>query len=107
MVLIADRTQTRRVKFRSYIACITIPMAIAGVLNFTTPGFGTTGKLVYAYISYMLLMTLYNSVNVPYSALMGVFMPNSIELTEVSYYRFLHAFVGLVVVCVESFGLMA
>src|SRR5690625_7298790 len=92
MVLIADRTQTRRVKFRSYIACITIPLAIAGVLTFTTPGFGTTGKLVYAYITYMLLMTLYTIVNVPYSALMGVITPNSMERTEVSSYRFVAAF---------------
>src|SRR5690625_7784563 len=48
MGVVADRTQTRWGKFRPYIAGFAIPLAIAGVLTFTTPGFGTTGKLVYA-----------------------------------------------------------
>lgn len=106
MGVIADRTQTRWGKFRPYIAGFAIPLAIAGVLTFTTPGFGATGKLIYAYITYMLLMTLYTLVNVPYSALMGVITPNSMERTEVSSYRFVAAFAGQFIVGAATLGLV-
>jgi glycoside/pentoside/hexuronide:cation symporter, GPH family len=98
MGVIADRTNTRWGKFRPYIAWLAIPFAIAGVLAFTTPDLSPTGMLVYAYVTYMLLMVLYTAVNVPYAALMGVITPNAMERTEVSSYRFVAAFVGQTIV---------
>ena len=94
MGLIADRTQSRWGKFRPYIGFFAIPFAIAGVLAFTTPDFGPTGLLAYAYATYMLLIVMYTIVNVPYAALMGVITPSSAERTQVSQYRFVAAFVG-------------
>ncbi|QXD14812.1 MFS transporter [Rhodocaloribacter litoris] len=94
MGMIADRTRTRWGKFRPYIAGFAIPLAVGGVLAFTTPDLGETGKLVYAYVTYMLLVVFYTAVNVPYSALMGVITPSSVERTEVSTYRFVAAFIG-------------
>lgn len=94
MGVIADRTRSRWGKFRPYIAVLAVPLAIGGVLTFTTPDFSDTGMLVYAYVTYMLLVVLYTAVNVPYSALMAVITPNSMERTEVSTYRFVAAFVG-------------
>lgn len=94
MGLIADRTNTRWGKFRPYIAGLAIPFAIGGVLAFTTPDLDDRGLLIYAYATYMLLVVLYTAVNVPYSALMGVITPNSMERTEVSTYRFVAAFLG-------------
>ncbi len=94
MGVIADRTETRWGKFRPYIAGLAVPLAIGGVLAFTTPDFSDTGLLVYAYLTYSLLVVLYTAVNVPYSALMAVITPNSMERTEVSTYRFVAAFVG-------------
>lgn len=94
MGTIADRTNTRWGKFRPYIFAFAIPFGIMGVLTFTTPDFDTTGKLIYAYITYNLLMMMYTAVNVPYSALMGVITPNSLERTELSSFRFVAAFIG-------------
>lgn len=94
MGVLADRTETRWGKFRPYIAALALPLAIGGVLAFTTPDLSDTGMLVYAYVTYSLLIVLYTAVNVPYSALMGVITPNSMERTEVSTYRFVAAFVG-------------
>ncbi|MDX1429213.1 MAG: glycoside-pentoside-hexuronide (GPH):cation symporter [Rhodothermales bacterium] len=94
MGMIADRTQTRWGKFRPYIGILAVPLAIGGVLAFTTPDFSDRGMLIYAYATYMLLVVLYTAVNVPYAALMGVITPNSMERTEVSTYRFVAAFVG-------------
>src|SRR5690554_6901689 len=98
MGMIADRTQSRWGKFRPYIIGFAIPFAVAGVFAFSTPDFGVTGKIIYAYITYILLMMIYTAINVPYSALMGVITPNSIERTEVSSYRFVAAFGGQFIV---------
>jgi len=89
---IADRTQTRWGHFRPYLIWGAIPFALAGVFTFTTPNLGSHGKIIYAYITYSLLMFIYTFVNIPYSALMGVISPNSLERTSISSIRFIGAF---------------
>lgn len=92
--IIADRTQSRRGKFRPYLLWFAVPFGVAGVLTFTTPGFGMTGKLVYAYITYGLMMMIYSFINVPYASLLGVISDNPRSRTELSSYRMLFAFGG-------------
>ena len=92
--IISDRTQTRWGKFRPYLLWFALPFAIIGVLTFTTPGFNTTGKLIYAYITYSFMMMIYSAINVPYSALMGVITSNSEQRVILSSYRFVAAFSG-------------
>jgi GPH family glycoside/pentoside/hexuronide:cation symporter len=94
MGIIADRTNTRWGKFRPYILWFTIPFGVLGVLTFTTPDISSNGRLIYAYITYTLLMMAYTIVNVPYSALMGVMTPNSDERTVLSQFRFIAAFIA-------------
>jgi GPH family glycoside/pentoside/hexuronide:cation symporter len=89
---IADRTHTRWGHFRPYLIWGAIPFALAGVFTFTTPNLGGGGKLIYAYITYSLLMFIYTFVNIPYSALMGVISSNSLERTSISSIRFIGAF---------------
>jgi len=89
---IADRTRTRWGHFRPYLIWFSIPLALAGVLTFTTPNLGSGGKLVYAYVTYCFLMLLYTVVNIPYSALLGVMTPNSKERTSLASFRFVGAF---------------
>lgn len=92
MGALADRTKTRWGHFRPYIVWFALPLAVAGVLTFTTPNLTGGAKLVYAYITYALLMFLYTAVNIPYTALMGVMTPNSQERTSISSIRFIGAF---------------
>lgn len=94
MGIISDRTNHRWGKFRPYLVWISIPIAIVGVLTFTTPDLSTTGKLVWAYVTYTLMMMAYTAINIPYSALMGVLSPDSAVRTSVSTYRFVLAFIG-------------
>jgi glycoside/pentoside/hexuronide:cation symporter, GPH family len=89
---IADCTRTRWGHFRPYLLWGAVPLAVAGVLTFTTPGVGSGPKLLYAYITYGSLMLIYTAVNTPYSALMGVMTSNSIERTSISSIRFVGAF---------------
>ena len=106
MGMIADRTDTKWGKFRPYIAGFAIPIGLAGFLAFNTPNFGTSGNLIYAYVTYILLMMMYTGVNVPYAALMGVITPNSAERTSVSQYRFAFAFIGQFIAGAVTLGLV-
>ncbi len=94
MGLIADRTQTRWGKFRPYLLWGAIPLGAAGVLTFTTPDLSDNGKLVWAYVTYTLMMTAYTFVNLPYSSLLGVITPNTQERTTLASWRFIGAFSG-------------
>jgi len=90
--IIADRTKSRWGRFRPYILWGAIPFGVVGVLSFTTPDFSESGKIVYAFITYNLMMVLYTVLNIPYSSLMGVITPNSQERTKISSLRFIFAF---------------
>lgn len=92
MGMIADRTNSKWGKFRPYILFVALPFGAIGILCFTTPGFSLNAKIVYAFITYNLMMILYTAINIPYSALMGVLSPDSQERTSISSYRFIFAF---------------
>lgn len=94
----ADRTRTAWGRFRPYLVWMALPFAITGCLTFYTPDLSQSGKLVYAYITYTLVMMAYTAINIPYGALMGVISSSSIERTSVSTYRFVAAFCGGIVV---------
>ena len=88
MGAIADRTQTSRGKYRPYMLWLAIPFAVTGMLVFITPDFNETGKLIYAYFTYILFMTLYTAINIPYSALGGVMAGDSSERASIQSFRF-------------------
>lgn len=94
MGLIADRTQSRWGRYRPYLLWVAVPFAIAGVLTFTTPDWSQTAKLVWAYATYILMMTVYTAINVPYGALLGVITDDSNERTVFSSYRMFFAYGG-------------
>ncbi len=92
MGIITDRTNSRWGKFRPYLLFIAVPFAVFGVFCFTTPNLSASGKIVYAFITYNIMMILYTAINIPYSALMGVLSSDSQERTSISSYRFIFAF---------------
>jgi GPH family glycoside/pentoside/hexuronide:cation symporter len=101
--IISDRTDSRWGKFRPYLLWMAIPFGLAGILTFTAPDLSASGKLVYAYITYTIMMMVYSAINVPYASLMGVMTSNIKERTTLSTFRFIFAFAGsiLVLACAE------
>lgn len=94
MGIICDRTNTRWGKYRPYLLWFSLPFAICGVLLFTTPDFDEQGRLIYAYITYILMMTVYTCINVPYASMLGVMTSDSYEKTVFSSYRMFFAYGG-------------
>lgn len=94
MGMIADRTNTRWGKFRPWILWSAPVLGLFMVLCYSTPDLSPTGKLIYAYVTYIGLTLAYTVNNVPYSALMGVMTPNNIERVSLSGFRFAGAFLG-------------
>lgn len=94
MGIIADRTNSRFGKFRPYLLWMAIPYGVLGYVMFANPDLSDSGKVVYAWVTYTLMMMAYTAINVPYSALMGVMTPSSKERTILSSYRFVCAFGG-------------
>ena len=98
MGVISDRTRSRWGKFRPYILWAALPYSVLAVLTFSTPDLGQTGKVIYAAVTYLLLMTAYTAINLPYSSLGAVMTSDSIERTSLNTYRFICAFVGQLIV---------
>ena len=85
---LADRTNSKWGKFRPWILWTAIPLGVTSVLAFTTPDFSYNGKVIYAVITYTLLLLLYAGSNLPYSALSGVITGDMKERNSISAYRF-------------------
>jgi GPH family glycoside/pentoside/hexuronide:cation symporter len=98
MGVLADRTHTRWGKFRPWIIWTAIPWGVVMVLAYTKPGFSGTPLLVYAFLTNLLLMTLYSANNTPYSALSGVMTGDGSERTRLSSYRFVAAMIAQLIV---------
>ena len=98
MGIIADRTSTKWGKYRPYLLWIAVPFAIAGILLFTTPDMGEAGKNVWAFATYILMMTIYTAINVPYGSMLGVMTEDTDEKTVFSSYRMFFAYTGSFIV---------
>ncbi|MBR3859880.1 MAG: MFS transporter, partial [Bacteroidaceae bacterium] len=79
MGIISDRTQTRWGKYRPYLLWMAIPFGVAGVMLFTKPEFGEPGNTIWAFFTYILMMTVYTGINVPYGSMLGVMTEDSDE----------------------------
>ena len=92
--IMSDRTKSKWGKFRPYLLWVAIPFALIGVLTFYVPDFDEKGKIIYAYVTYSLMMMVYSLINVPYASLLGVISPDRKERNTLSSYRMVFAFGG-------------
>jgi len=92
--IISDRTKSRYGKYRPFLLWFAIPFAVMGAITFFAPDFGQTAKLVYAYITYSLMMIVYSLINVPYASLLGAISSDPKERNSLSSYRMSFAFMG-------------
>ena len=95
MGVIGDNTKSKYGKFRPWILWTAIPLAVILSLTFTCPpGLGMTGKIVYAYVTYILFTLVYTANNIPYGALMAVMTGDDRERASIGSFRMAGAFAG-------------
>lgn len=110
MGIVCDRTNTRYGKFRPWILWTAIPLGVMLSMLFTTPDLGPTGKIIYAYSTYLIFFLVYTANNIPYGALMAVMTGDDKERTSLGSYRMVGAFTGgmlvqgILLVLVAHFG---
>lgn len=94
--VIADRTNSRWGKFRPYLLWLAVPFGVIGILTFYTPDFPLTGKIIFAYTTYSLMMMVYSAINVPYASLLGVMSPHPEDRNVLSAFRMAFAYASVV-----------
>ncbi len=103
MGVIADRTQTRWGKFRPWILWTAVPFGIIGFLAFYTPNMEQVGKIIWAFVTYILLMLVYSANNIPYAALGGVITGDQKQRNNLFSIRFV--FVVLATIAIQGFAI--
>jgi GPH family glycoside/pentoside/hexuronide:cation symporter len=91
MGMITDRVTTKWGRYRHYFLYLAIPFGISVFLTFTTPGFDYTGKLIYAYLTYIFVTIMFTSVTIPYISLIGVLTSDPQERLSANGYRLFFA----------------
>lgn len=96
--IMSDRTNSKWGKYRPWVLWTALPFAVFFVLAFMTPDFGEKGKIMYAGITYVLLMAVYSFNNTPYSSLGGVMTGDIRERTSIASVRFVTATIATLIV---------
>tara|TARA_Y100000746_G_scaffold230634_1_gene242607 strand:+ start:743 stop:2080 length:1338 start_codon:yes stop_codon:yes gene_type:complete len=94
MGALTDATHTKYGSYRPYLLWLAIPFAVISVITFTTPALDDGNKIIYAFVTYTLLMLVYTAINIPYSALGGVLSRNPNERVSIQSYRFVFGMLG-------------
>ncbi len=99
MGMIVDRTNTKKMgKYRPFITYGAPFLGIAFVLMFTTPSISTSGKIVYAYISYIFYSLTWTCVQIPQLALPIMLSNNIARRTKIqAVFQFCGAIAGLII----------
>ena len=92
MGTLADRTQSRWGTYRPWLIFGAVPLGLVFALMLYTPDFGPTGKRIWAYTLYLLMMVVYTAVNVPYGSLLGVMTEDDNEKNQFSAFRMVGAY---------------
>lgn len=105
--VLIDRTSTKWGKSRPYFLWLSVPFGIVAILTFMTPDLSPTGKLIYAYATYITLGILYAGVNIPLSSMLPSLTSNSQERTVVNTYRMVGGQAGAFIVNAAVLPLVA
>lgn len=94
-----EKIHSKHGKARPWLLWWCIPFAVSLVLMFTAPDFGTTGKIVYAFLTYNLAVTVvYTAINLPFGSLAALMTKNQTERGYLNISKMVFAFGGGMVV---------
>ena len=106
MGLVIDNTSTRWGRCRPWLLIGAVPFGLLCVLAFWVPDFSLTGKLIYAFLTYLCLSLLYTLVNIPFSAMLPFLTSDTRERTTLSTVRIILGSLGSTLVAVATLPLV-
>ncbi|MDT8861816.1 MFS transporter [Alkalihalobacillus sp. MEB130] len=111
MGLVVDKTKSKYGKARPWLRWLAIPYGLAIILLFSSPNFGETGTIIYAFLTYMFAVgIIFTAISVPYNTMIGTMSQNQAERGQLSVFRTIFGFGGALLVnmitipLVEMFG---
>lgn len=96
--IMIDKTDTKWGKCRPYFLFVSVPLGVIAVLAFNVPNLSPVGKLVYAYITYILLCVVYDVINIPLTAMLPSLTDDPQERTMYVTVRMILSLVGSTIV---------
>ncbi|ECE6301689.1 MFS transporter [Salmonella enterica subsp. salamae] len=107
MGLVIDNTSTRWGRCRPWLLIGAVPFGVLCILAFYVPELDVTGKLIYAFLTYLCLSFLYTLVNIPFCAMLPFITSDSRERTTLSSVRILLGSLGSTIVAIATLPLVA
>jgi len=90
-----DSTRSRHGKARPWLLWMAFPFGISAVLLFTAPSLSPVGKVIYAFITYNLALTIiYATIDVPFAALLSLITRDQHKRTTLSLSRMVQGQIG-------------
>lgn len=105
--IMIDHTHTKWGKSRPYWLWFSIPFAVFCVLVFTTPNLSVTGKIIWAYITYIGVDVLYSAVNIPITSILPSLTSNPQERITLSTIRQFMGTAGATIITGITLGMVA
>ena len=105
--IMIDHTHTKYGKSRPYWLWFSIPFAVFCVLVFTTPNLSLTGKLIWAYVTYIGVDVLYSAVNIPITSILPSLTSNPQERVTLSTIRQFMGTAGATLITGITLGMVA
>lgn len=98
MGVVVDRTKSKHGKARSWVLWMSAPFSLLAILLFTVPDIGTTGQIIYALVTYNLLVIAFTGVVIPYGTLNSLITQDQRQRTMLNIFRMFLAQVGVLIV---------
>lgn len=96
--LIVDRTDTRWGRNRPFFLFGAIPLGLAAVAAFYAPALDGNAKIIYAFLSYVVLSFIYGLVNIPLSSILPMLTSDSRERTVLVTVRMIFSMIAATII---------
>jgi GPH family glycoside/pentoside/hexuronide:cation symporter len=106
MGAIADRTRTRRGRYRPYILFGCVPLGLSFVLLYWRPPFEGTGLVLWMLATHIVFRTAYTVVTIPYTSLNARLTDNSDERSTIAGYRMIFGVLAALTIVYFTFPLV-
>ncbi len=104
---IIDRARLKSGKYRPFILVGGVLIGVATVLCFINPGLDSTGKIVYAFVTYLLWSSVYSFMDIPYWAMAPSMTDDPGERTRIVSWPKITATIGSLIAYVVTIPLVS